>query len=552
MRFQDLWLLQKLASWIIDPTFRGLVNEGREDVDTFWFESDRRTTFRTERWQMKDRLVTKALLAEVLAGFARQAEERKALGKEPIFRFHLVAPASDQSIWTLPEVIDRVSKTRIAYGPRAAEYLASMEDLGARLKKLGIHVDAGFICDRVDLDFRAGWAQSNQDYWTTLHALLRSLGVAADRARDAANDLFVSVSNEVGALLERNEIMQRLGTYFAPPPAARAPARRKPATRVTSGAAPALGAGSHCLVSYFPDESVFLQFADGTCGLIDCGPVAIRHIVPYLSKHSIDRLSFLAVSHWDFTHYVGIPALLNAVSRIERIHLTLEADTNSPVIKAAARDPRQPMAGFLAHKVISQMVQRARKDGTKVQYGAGLSWIHRPNRDADSDFLCAISPTADAYRWLGRMDKNSRSAVFLARIAGRQLLLGGEATTHRWPGVLATAREADLPIRADGFLLPNYASRRTLTPALIKELVNPNGFVGLLPVSDFMNQRYGNITSQDVLDGLRAAGGRIVVIDGKEPTHFAINKEGLFQALSPAATMAKQTTAKSAPRTDLL
>jgi hypothetical protein len=88
-------------------------------------------------------------------------------------------------------------------------------------------------------------------------------------------------------------------------------------------------------------------------------------------------------------------------------------------------------------------------------------------------------------------------------------------------------------IRADGFLLPHYASRSSLTPAVIKSLVNRDGFIGLLPTSDWMTKRFGQITNRAVLDALRAAGGRLVVCDSTEPTHFAMTREGLFQSLSP-------------------
>jgi hypothetical protein len=98
MRFQDLWLLQRIAGWTVDPLFRGFVNEGREDVDTFRYEDDRKRKYAVEHWQLKDRFVTKSLLAEVLSGFNAQHLERIAHKQEPVSRFHLVSPTPTQDV----------------------------------------------------------------------------------------------------------------------------------------------------------------------------------------------------------------------------------------------------------------------------------------------------------------------------------------------------------------------------------------------------------------------------------------------------------------------
>jgi hypothetical protein len=112
-------------------------------------------------------------------------------------------------------------------------------------------------------------------------------------------------------------------------------------------------------------------------------------------------------------------------------------------------------------------------------------------------------------------------------------LIGGHAHRRRWQFLLETARAGKVTISADGFFLPHYAARPTLTPALIEGLVNPESFVALLPVSEAVRQRWPNITDPTVLNAVRAAGGRVVMCDSSAPTHFVMNREGLFQALSP-------------------
>jgi hypothetical protein len=530
MRFQDLWLVHSLVSWVVDPLFHGCVNEGREDVDTFRQEEKHKSELRIERWQLKDRLVTKALLAEVLSGFAAQQHERSRSKQSPISRFHLVAPSSDKDVWSLPEMIDRVRSARLAYGAERPEYTESRKHLSRQLKKLGVPIDARFVSEYVDLNFRAGWADSSQNFWTTLQALLQSLGVARDRARDAANHLFVTVSTRIGALIERETILNELqsfqgATSIRPEPRFAGVVRKRRSARIA-------WASSHCVVTYFPDDAVLLQFADGTCGLIDCGPAAIRHLIPYLSMRSIDSLTFLALSHWHFTSYGGIPALLNAVSQIENVHVNLDGNPHADIPWRAEVQARGGLISRRAKQVVDQLLQYAKRHRTRVHFNAGIKNIYASGRDMDRDGVWGISPEMTEYHKARSSSINDLSAVFVAQVGGHRLLHGGHALAPRWPHVLQTARAAHLAIRADAFLLPHYASRMSLTAELIKALVNVTGFVALLPVSELMTQRFGNLTNPLVLDAVRASGGRIVVCGGKTPTSFVMNREGVYQALS--------------------
>jgi hypothetical protein len=529
MRFQDLWLLQRLAVWAIDPLFRGCMNEGREDVDSFQFVDEKRKVFDVQRFQLKDRYVTKQLLAEVLSGFEAQHNERAKHKEKPISLFHVVAPTQHQDVWPLPDLINRVHQSRVAYGPESIEYSESLEDFARRLRNLGVDTDAGFVSERVRLDFRAGWAEANDHYWQMIRGLLLALGVTPSRAQDAANQLLVMVTGLIGQLITRELIIDSMKAFIEPPTAEPRPRRRRSAPESSQKTTRQTPSESHCSISYFPDESILLQFPDGTRGLIDCGPTAIRHIVPYLSARSVDRLSFLAISHWHHTHYGGVPALLNAVSRIDHVWLTMQADPKSAIAKRL-QDQKRGL-GHSAELVVRQLLDRTRVEESAVHFGTGLEWIYRPHDEANADFVCAFEPLPEEYHLSRGDDFNNLSATFLVRVAGQSLLLGGHAFVKRWERVLQTAHKANIAFNADGFLLPHYASRRSLTPELVKALLNPRGSVALLPVSELMSLRFPNITDRRMLDHIRAAGGRIVMCSTTEPMHFVMNRDGLFQAL---------------------
>ena len=57
MAFQDLWLIQMVTGWASDPSFRGFVNEGTEDVEASWFSDEKPPKVISKRWQMKDRQI---------------------------------------------------------------------------------------------------------------------------------------------------------------------------------------------------------------------------------------------------------------------------------------------------------------------------------------------------------------------------------------------------------------------------------------------------------------------------------------------------------------
>src|SRR5262245_26094433 len=66
-RFQDLWIAFNLLDWVTQDDFRGFKNEGVDDVDVSLFQQGRRTEpFDSKYYQLKDTLVTPAVLSKVL------------------------------------------------------------------------------------------------------------------------------------------------------------------------------------------------------------------------------------------------------------------------------------------------------------------------------------------------------------------------------------------------------------------------------------------------------------------------------------------------------
>ena len=72
-RLQDLWIAFNLLDWVRQDDFRGFKDEGVDDVDVSLFQEGRRTgPFDWKYYQLKDTLVTLAVLSKVLELFRRK------------------------------------------------------------------------------------------------------------------------------------------------------------------------------------------------------------------------------------------------------------------------------------------------------------------------------------------------------------------------------------------------------------------------------------------------------------------------------------------------
>jgi hypothetical protein len=163
-QFQDLWLLQQVCTWLVDPQFRGVMNEGMDDIDVFWLGDDKYPG-RQERYQLKDQSVDGTTLLNFLA----RSEAAHASTKGEWYCFWLIASRSIQSLESLPGRLARVQQARLPYGDQSATYLQSMDSLREDFAKIGECPTIEFVIQRVRFNLSVGNLVDSELFWEGLN-----------------------------------------------------------------------------------------------------------------------------------------------------------------------------------------------------------------------------------------------------------------------------------------------------------------------------------------------------------------------------------------------
>lgn len=74
--------------------------------------------------------------------------------------------------------------------------------------------------------------------------------------------------------------------------------------------------------------------------------------------------------------------------------------------------------------------------------------------------------------------------------------------------------------------------RHSINPEILGSVVNPDGFVAILPTSPIFKRPKYPVPDDGVLAAVREAKGNLVVC-GSDPIHFVLNGDGLYQSLAP-------------------
>ncbi|MGD9495335.1 MAG: DNA internalization-related competence protein ComEC/Rec2 [Armatimonadota bacterium] len=199
--------------------------------------------------------------------------------------------------------------------------------------------------------------------------------------------------------------------------------------------------GGQCVVVRTPGGATLMADCGGGAGAPGGGQdVADGTIVPFLTRHGIERIDALVISHWDADHYNALPGVL-AQAQVGVLVL--------PPTLAEARPPGWLRAGAAQRFVWARL-------GGSLRLEGGL----------EATVLAPRQP------WLSgtRDDANNNSVVLMLRYGSVRLLLTGDCDAEGVQRLLRDARAAGWPLGAQVLLLPHHGRHVERTAALLEQV----------------------------------------------------------------------------------
>lgn len=198
-----------------------------------------------------------------------------------------------------------------------------------------------------------------------------------------------------------------------------------------------VGAGQ-CVVVRTPTGATLMADCGGGGGVPGGGDeVAETTVIPFLSRHGIDRLDVLAISHWDADHYNALRRVLADV----KVDLLLMPPT--------LPDARPP--AWLA-RTVAQRVVPARAGGVVSLAGGVTVEVLSPR-------VPLLSGTRD--------DANNNSVVLAVRYGSVRVLLSGDIDEEGVRRLVRDARSSGRSLAAQVLVLPHHGRRLERTIALL-------------------------------------------------------------------------------------
>ncbi|OAI45814.1 hypothetical protein AYO44_12370 [Planctomycetaceae bacterium SCGC AG-212-F19] len=510
-RFQDLWLAGQVCAWMVNPQFRGFVNEGVDDVDVFW-HGDHNYPERRERYQLKDELVG----GPTLADFLNRSKAAHDATNGEWYCYWLIASRCIQSFDSLPTKLERTQRAQIPYGVTSATYRATVAELRDALANIDKCPDVDFVIERIRLDFSVGNLADSDRYWGDLSwKLVAQLHVEASRVFDATNALLMTLmARRVGVFLQREDILSIVAPYRTPAAQQQAkderllapPAEVKPPFATSP-------ADAFCKVSIFPGNAQLIRLPNAVVGLIDCGKYSVRWIIEALAEHRIRALNFLAVTHWDRDHFDGMQTVLDILDRVGTFWM--------PYTPALLHQDERP----------SEMLERLRsmigsKIGAVKELGESTALASVPTPEgAIAALVEAMNPASRALppeTQVGHLIPNDLCAVYRASVGSTNCLLTGDASIRAWETLIAARDRTSSPLAADLLMVPHHGSRGSLNQSIAARLLKPGRSLAVLePLARH------RLPHSEVLDLLDAMNTEVVSFEDR-PLHFVLFQDGLY------------------------
>jgi beta-lactamase superfamily II metal-dependent hydrolase len=538
-RFQDRWIALHLLDWVTHDDFRGVVNEGVDDVDVSWHRAG--PPQRKDRvpgseydWtlhQLKDTTIGQKSLGTILEKFRRKHADFPKTWS----RCGLVATRCAEGLSGLPELLRQTRNLRLNHGPDSPIGIAAAEEFAQRLRKLRINTDAQFLLEQVDIEFSAAWVNDQDVYQKIFRGFVAAQWISVEHAEEIGRQLNSLVSEQVGSLLTRDAVVELLDRFRTrPAPAGKAGTTTQrlapadhPLPETPDETRPIL-VGLHvrpdlsCEISVFPGGAVLLELPGERHGLIDCGLDAAAQIVPYLDARGVDTLDFVAISHWHVDRYNGVIPVVSSMKRVRELLVPSVPDVmrraGTSFLDQLQRDgPRRHRIGQLVRMNALQPIWHV----AKKHKGAGAEVVSFSPDVFDPRVRRALN--AEFRGW----QVNDLCTVFRVSVGDRSFLITADATIRRWDDLLARFGDCFRGREADGMTVPHHGSGRSLNPGILAALVEPSGFCAVLdPAPRF------NLPHREALDLIRAAHGELLVCD-RTPVHLLLTRDGLFERRFP-------------------
>lgn len=244
-------------------------------------------------------------------------------------------------------------------------------------------------------------------------------------------------------------------------------------------------------------DSIAIKFPNAEWGVIDCNRNKRErepNVLKFLIANNVERLKFLAVTHYHDDHCKGIDIIAEHFKdKIDNLILPsihqsskLEKDKNvdfdnlSYIVKA--------IKTILTPKHYQRLYTI--EDGNEYNVGdITISFIN-PNRNIVRE--CFAKYYSDSEKSIF----NKESLVMTFNYAGKQILLTGDVTGDVWKNIFEKYGE----ISADIIKISHHGSIEN-NPVDLLQILTANSLVSI--VSSDGNQRYKPLPAQEVIDFLK-------------------------------------------------